>query len=167
MKTNIYNELKGKISELNKINDEINLIEWNKDDGPKFTSVEEMKEFENKVNNGELDYIFDEETTNTKGEMLKTEEITKDDYLFYIYTYKRKNEFITYLTIKDLKSNEILQNVCGNVSNNKDDELSYNKSLTNDIKNNTIDHIFNKIITDIDKNISELKKKYEELTNAS
>ena len=87
--------------------------------------------------------------------------------LFYIYTYKRKNEFITYLTIKDLKSNEILQNVCGNISNNKDDELSYNESLTNDIKNNTLDYIFNKIITDIDKNISELKKKYEELTNAS
>jgi hypothetical protein len=87
--------------------------------------------------------------------------------LFYIYTYKRKNEFITYLTIKDLKSNEILQNVCGNISNNKDDELSYNESLTNDIKNNTLDYIFNKIITDIDKNISELKKKYEELTNVN
>lgn len=86
---------------------------------------------------------------------------------FYIYTYKRKNEFITYLTIKDLKSNEILQNVCGNISNNKDDELPYNESLTNDIKNNTINYIFNRIITDIDKNISELKKKYEELTNAS
>lgn len=87
--------------------------------------------------------------------------------LFYIYTYKRKNEFITYLTIKDLKSNEILQNVYGNISNNKDDELSYNESLTNDIKNNTLDYIFNKIITDIDKNISELKKKYEELTNVN
>ena len=87
--------------------------------------------------------------------------------LFYIYTYKRKNEFITYLTIKDLKSNEILQNVCGNISNNKDDELSYNESLTNDIKNNTLDYIFNKIITDIAKNISELKKKYEELTNVN
>ena len=69
--------------------------------------------------------------------MLKTEEITKDDYFFYIYTYKRNDEFITYLTIKDLKSNEILQNICGNISNNKDDELSYNESLTNDIKNNT------------------------------
>ena len=167
MKTNFYNELKGKILELNTINDEINLIEWNKDDGPKFTSVEEMKEFENKVINGELDYVFGEEITNTKGEMLKTEEITKDDYFFYIYTYKRNNKFITYLTIKDLKSNEILQNICGNISNNKVDELSYNESLTNDIKNNTLDYIFNRIITDIDKNISELKKKYEEMTNAS
>lgn len=83
--------------------------------------------------------------------------------LFYIYTYKRKNEFITYLTIKDLKSNEILQNVCGNISNNKDDELSYNESLTNDIKNNTLDYIFNKIITDIDKNISELSKLYYDI----
>lgn len=167
MKADTYIVLKEKISELNKLNDKINLIEWNKDDGPKFTSVEEMKEFENKVINGELDYIFDEEITNTKGEMIKTEEITKDDFFFYVYTYKRKNEFITYLTIKNLKSNEILQSVCGNISNNKDDELSYNENLTNDIKNNTLDYIFNRIITDVDKNISELKRKYEELTNAS
>jgi hypothetical protein len=45
-----------------------------------------MKEFESKVISGKLDYIFDEEITNTKGEMLKTEEITKDDYSFlYLY----------------------------------------------------------------------------------
>ena len=86
MKADTYIVLKEKISELNKLNDEINLIEWNKDDGPKFTSVEEMKEFESKVISGKLDYIFDEEITNTKGEMLKTEEITKDDYSFlYLY----------------------------------------------------------------------------------
>ena len=43
MKADTYIVLKEKISELNKLNDEINLIEWNKDDEPKFTSVEEMK----------------------------------------------------------------------------------------------------------------------------
>jgi len=167
MKADTYIVLKEKISELNKLNDEINLIKWNKDDGPKFTSVEEMKEFESKVISGELDYIFDDDIANTKGEMIKTEEITKDDFFFYVYTYKRKNEFITYLTIKDLKSNEILQNVCGNISTNKDDELSYNETLTNIIKNNTLDNILNEIINEIDKNINNLKKKYEELTNAS
>jgi hypothetical protein len=33
MKADTYIVLKEKISELNKLNDEINLIEWNKDDG--------------------------------------------------------------------------------------------------------------------------------------
>lgn len=167
MKADTYIVLKEKISELNKLNDEINLIEWNKDDGPKFTSVEEMKKFESKVINGELDYIFDDDVANAKGEMIKTEEITKDDFFFYVYTYKRINEFITYLTIKNLKSNEILQNVCGDISANKDDELSYNEALTNKIKNNNLDNILSEIINEIDKNINNLKRKYEELTNAS
>ena len=37
MKTNDYIYLKSKVNELNRINDEISLIEWNKDDGPKFS----------------------------------------------------------------------------------------------------------------------------------
>ena len=116
MKTNTYNELREKLSELNKINDEINLLEWNKDDGPKFESVDEMKEFERKVISGELDYIFNEEKNALNGEMLKTEEITKDDYFFYIYTFKNDNSFITYMSIKNLINSDVLQNLYGNTS---------------------------------------------------
>lgn len=167
MKTNAYNVLKEKISELNKLNDEINLIEWNKDDGPKFTSVEEMKEFENKVVNGELDYIFENDVDSKKNEIIKSEKITKDNYLFNVYTYKINDSFNTYLIIKDLQDNEIIENVCGNKSISKDQALSYNDNLTNDIKNKSIDDIFNNLITEIENNINNLKKKYEELTNAS
>ena len=52
MENNIYADIKSKLLELNRINDEVNLLEWNKDDGPKFDSVYEMKEFERKVING-------------------------------------------------------------------------------------------------------------------
>lgn len=167
MGNNIYADIKSKLLELNRINDEVNLLEWNKDDGPKFDSVDEMKEFELKVINGELDYIFNEEKTAMSGEMIKTEEITKDDYFFYIYTFKNDNKFITYMSIKNLINNDVLQNLYGNKTTDKEQALSYNEKLKNDIINNTLDYIFENIIVDINNNISNLKKKYEELTSIS
>ena len=59
-----YNKLKENILEMNKIQDEINLIEWNTDDEFKcanFDSVEEMKEFERQVLDGEFDFLFTDE----------------------------------------------------------------------------------------------------------
>ncbi len=167
MENNIYADIKSKLLELNRINDVVNLLEWNKDDGPKFDSVDEMKEFERKVINGELDYIFNEEKTAMSGEMIKTEEITKDDYFFYIYTFKNDNKFITYMSIKNLINNDVLQNLYGNKTTDKEQALSYNEKLKNDIINNTLDYIFENIIVDINNNISKLKKKYEELTSIS
>lgn len=167
MGNNIYADIKSKLLELNRINDEINLLEWNKDDGPKFDSVDEMKEFERKVINGELDYIFNEEKTAMSGEMIKTEEITKDDYFFYIYTFKNDNKFITYMSIKNLINNDVLQNLYGNKTTDKEQALSYNEKLKNDIINNTLNYIFENIIVDINNNISNLKKKYEELISIS
>lgn len=77
MENKIYADIKSKLLELNRINDEVNLLEWDKNDESKFDSVDEMKEFELKVINNELDYIFNEEKTAMSGEMIKTEEITK------------------------------------------------------------------------------------------
>lgn len=77
MENKIYADIKSKLLELNRINDEVNLLEWDKNDESKFDSVDEMKEFELKVINDELDYIFNEEKTAMSGEMIKTEEITK------------------------------------------------------------------------------------------
>lgn len=99
--------------------------------------------------------------------MIKTEEITKDDYFFYIYTFKNDNKFITYMSIKNLINNDVLQNLYGNKTTDKEQALSYNEKLKNDIINNTLDYIFENIIVDINNNISKLKKKYEELTSIS
>ena len=58
MKSEHYLTLKKNINEINNINDEINFIEWNNEDGPKFDTVEEMKQFYEKVSNNEFDYFF-------------------------------------------------------------------------------------------------------------
>ena len=63
--------LKSKINILNDLNDKINLIEWNKDDGPKFESVEEMKEFEKKVINGDFEFVLDDNTDTDNNTILK------------------------------------------------------------------------------------------------
>jgi len=102
MKADTYIVLKEKISELNKLNDEINLIEWNKDDGPKFTSVEEMKEFESKVISGKLDYIFDEEITNE----LKLRKNYNDDELIIIIENARNVLKVKY-NVEVIKLNQI------------------------------------------------------------
>lgn len=102
MKADTYIVLKEKISELNKLNDEINLIEWNKDDEPKFTSVEEMKEFESKVISGKLDYIFDEEITNE----LKLRKNYNDDELIIIIENARNVLKVKY-NVEVIKLNQI------------------------------------------------------------
>ena len=102
-----------------------------------------------------------------KREILATEEITKDDYFFYIYTFKNGNKFITYMSIKNLINNDVLQNLYGNKTTDKEQALSYNEKLKNDVINNTLDYIFKNIIVDINNNIDKLKKKYEELTSIS
>jgi len=168
MKANNYEILKTKIEELNNLNDEINLIEWNKEDGPRFSSVEEMKEFENRIINGELDYILDESIIeDTESNMINTFNHTIDNYFFYIYTFKKDNEFITYLTIKDLNNNYVLNHLYGNKTSNEESAHSYFEKLKNDITTNTLDYLFKNMIVDVEKNINILKTKYEKLTNES
>lgn len=168
MEANIYNILKTKITELNNIHDEINLIEWNNEDGPHFESVEEMKEFENRVINGELDYILGQPIIdNINNEMIETFKHTINNYFFYIYTFKNDNDFITYLTIKDLDTNDVLNHLYGNKVANKELAHSYFEKLKEDITSNTLDYIFTNMIKDVDKNINILQNKYKELTNLS
>ena len=86
MKSESFKLLKSKINILNDLNDKINLIEWNKDDGPKFESVEEMKEFEKKVINGDFEFVLDDNIDIDNNTILKDYKTTKDNYFFYIYT---------------------------------------------------------------------------------
>ena len=102
MKSESFKLLKSKINILNDLNDKINLIEWNKDDGPKFESVEEMKEFESKVISGKLDYIFDEEITNE----LKLRKNYNDDELIIIIENARNVLKVKY-NVEVIKLNQI------------------------------------------------------------
>ena len=54
--------------------------------------------------------------TAMSGKMIKTEEI---DYFSYIYTFKNDNKFITYMSIKNLINNDVLQNLYGNKTTDK------------------------------------------------
>lgn len=168
MKTNVYDEIKSKLKELNNINDEINLIEWNKDDGPKFSSVEEMKEFENRVVNGDFDYLLDNtDNEETNNNLLQTFNYTLNNFEFYIYTLKKNNDYIIYMDMKELSSDEILNNMYGKKCSTKEESNSYFEKLKNDITSNDIDYILENILIDITNNIKNLKIKHNELTNES
>lgn len=167
MKSESFKLLKSKINILNDLNDKINLIEWNKDDGPKFESVEEMKEFEKKVINGNFEFVLDDNTDTDNNTILKDYKTTKDNYFFYIYSYKNNDKYITYLSLKNLDETDCIHNIYGYKTDDENSALTYFDKLKNDISNNTIDYILNKMIIDVDKNINNLKNKYEKLTSES
>lgn len=165
MKTSTFEILKEKINQLNSIRDKIDFIEWNKDDGPKFTSIKEMKDFENKVNNGELDYIFNNDIAISNNKIIKAYKITKDNYFFYIYTYSNNGSYLTYMNIKNLSNNDVLENLYGYKANNMEKALSYSGNLNKDISNNTLEQIFKNIINDISNKTKELTAEYIKLTS--
>lgn len=169
MKTDIYTDIKNKVLELNRINDEVSLFEWNKDDGPKFDSVEEMKEFEERVLNGDLDYLVndDPDFISDIDCVVNTFKHSINDYTFYIYTYKKNDDYITYMSIKYLDENDTINNIYGYKTSDKEKSDSYVEKLKNDITTNTLDYIFTNIKSDVENNIKNLKTKYEELTSVS
>lgn len=170
MITDIYKDIKNKVLELNRINDEVNLFEWNKDDGPKFDSVEEMKEFEERVLNGDLDYLISDDPDvihNDIDFVVDTFKHSINDYTFYIYTYKKNDDYITYMSIKCLNEDDTINNIYGYKTSDKKQSDSYVEKLKNDITTNTLDYIFTNIKTDVENNIKNLKTKYNELTSAS
>lgn len=171
---NTYNKIKENISELNKIQDEINLLEWNTDDEFKcanFNSVEEMKEFEEKVLNGEFDFIFsDEDINNIKntGNIIESYEHTLDNINFYIYTYEdTNNNYTTYMAIKNIDDDNTIDKLYGYKTSIKSESHDYFEKLKNDISNNTLEYILENIVIDIENNIKNLKIKYDKMVNES
>ena len=167
MKSDSFKILKSKINILNDLNDKINLIEWNKENGPKFGSVKEMKEFEKKIINDNFEFILDNNNDNDNNTILRDYKITKNNYFFYIYSYKNNDKYITYLSLKNLDETDCIHNIYGYKTDDENSALTYFDKLKNDISNNTIDCILNKMIIDVDKNINNLKNKYEKLTSES
>lgn len=170
MKTDIYTDIKNKVLELNRINDEVSLFEWNKDDGPKFDSVEEMKEFEERVLNGDLDYLVNDDPDFIHSDIdcvVNTFKHSINDYTFYIYTYKKNDDYITYMSIQYLDDDDTINNIYGYKTSDKEKSDSYVEKLKDDITTNTLDYIFTNIKIDVENNIKNIKRKYDELTSAS
>lgn len=156
---------------MNTLNDEIGLIEWNKDDGPKFESVDQMKEFISKLENNEFDYLFNgsKETSveETKSPIVESFELTLNNIFFYIYTFEKNDNFITYMSLKNLDENDTLHNLCGNKSSSKESAHSYFEELKNAITTNELDDILENLIVGAENTIKQLKQKLELLTSES
>lgn len=167
MKTDIYKKIKDKVLEMNALNDEISLIEWNKDEGPKFESVEEMKEFENRFINGGFDYLLDDIDTENSNNMLETFDYSLDNFFFYIYTFKKNGNYITYMSIKNLDEDDSIYNICGNKCSDEKSAHSYFDNLKNIITNNNLDDILEHLLIGVERQIKDLKLRYNELTSES
>lgn len=172
MKLENYKELKATVCEMNKTNDEIALIEWNHDDGPKFKNVQEMKEFYDRLKNNELDYLFSDDLNNvpdTKDLIIESFEYTLEDLFFYIYTFQNTstNKYVTYMSIKNLKENETLHNLCGNAATDIETAHTYFESLKVSITSNTIDDILQNLLVSAKNTLKKLKEKLNKLTSES
>ena len=174
MKIKNYEKLKFNVKIMNEINDDISLIEWNNSDGPKFESVEEMKDFYERLKNNELDYLFTNEyietndIPNTKDIIIESYKHTLDNIYFYLYTFKNNssNEYITYLSLKKLNENYFLNNLCGNCATDKKSAHKYFEKIKNSINTtNNIDDILEDLIIGTENTIKLLKNKLNSLTN--
>lgn len=171
MKNEHYLKLRDRVSEMNKINDEISLIKWNNEDGPKFSSIEEMKEFENRLKNNEFDYLFGNDDNaiilDTIDIIVESYSHKLDNILFHIYTYQNKSNlnYITYMTLTNVNDNNIIDNLCGNSTSNKESAHNYFEILKETITNNNINDILENLIIGAEATIISLKNTLSNLTS--
>ncbi len=163
-----YSELKKLVSQMNRLNDEISFQKYNLDPGPKFESVEEMKEFILKVDN-DYNFIFDDNeefvTNEPKNIFIESFNYSKDDIYFFIYTFEKNDKYITYLSMKNLKDNECINNLCGKESLDKNSAHNWFNIIKDNITNNSIETIINDLITGAKKTIKSLEQELKELTS--
>lgn len=169
MKNEQYLKLQKQVIEMNKINDEISLINWNREDGPKFSSIEEMKDFEKRLNNNEFDFLFNEEDNTkefNKNIIIESFTHTLEDISFYIYTFQNKNnsKYITYMSLTNKDNNQI-DKLCGNFATNQELAHNYFEILKNEIISNNITDILDNLIIGAEKTIISLKNKLALLTS--
>lgn len=163
-----YYELKDIILKMNNLNDKISLIKFNNDEGPKFKDVKEMKDFISNIENGTFDFLFDEDNTNfntLEKAFIETYELEKENYLFYLFTYKRNCEYITYLNVKSIDENNAIFNMCGNITIDKEKAHAHFDSLKKSIENNDTNTILDNLITGAENTLEKLKIEYNNLTS--
>lgn len=164
-KMNFFNELKELILQMNELDDEISFLKYNLESGPKFSSVKEMKKFICCVENNCFDFLFDNEDINSNSSnkpFVESFSYTKDNIYFFIYTLKKYNSYETYLSIKI--NNDIINNLCGKKSDDKDIAHKYLRSLEIFIMDHSIDEIINNLIIKTKNIIEDLKIELQNLT---
>ncbi len=166
----MYSELKDLVSQMNKLNDEISFHKYNRDPGPKFESVEEMKEFILKVDNS-YDFLFDDKedvvTYNPEKQFIESFNYSKDDIFFFIYTFEKNDKYITYLSIKHLKEDDFINNLCGKENTDKRSAHNWFNEIKESIINNSIDTIISDLIIGAKNTIKKLEIELQELASAN
>ena len=140
------------------------------DDGPKFSSVKEMKDFIEKVENDDFNYLFEDESENIKDSDFKDVFVesfkhTKDNIFFFIFTFQKNNKYITYLSLKNLDQDDMINNLCGKQDIDKQSAHLHFENLKDTIKSNSIDDILENLIMGATNTIEKLKSELQELTS--
>lgn len=156
---------------MNKLNDELNFIEWNKEEGHKFDTLEEMKDFEIKLENGDFDFLFakieelDKKTLNNA--ILEYYISILENIYFYVYVLKKHDKYITYLALKSNEDTDVLDKLCEKQYDDRKKAHMYFETLKMEISSNAIENILQLIIDGVEQTIISLKNKLELLTNES
>lgn len=123
-----------------------------------------MKQFYEKLSNNEFDYLFlesDKEKIDLSGnKIIESYEYFTDNYFFYIYTFQKDNDYITYMSVKNIVENDVLNNLCGNKVSDRELARDYFETLKNDITTNNIEDILKTLIIDTDKILIQLKNRW-------
>lgn len=166
-----YFTLKNKVLEINKLNDKISLIEWNKDDGPKFDTIEEMKDFERKLENGDFDFLFfgieEFKKKNISHNIIESYTYTLENICFNVYILKKNKRYITYLALKSNEDENVLHNLCRKEYVDKKNAYLHFETLKIELASNTIENIIQALIDGAEQTINSLKNKLELLTSES
>lgn len=153
------------IKEIEKLKDNIEFIKYNKEDGPKFDSIQEMKDLKRKFEIGEFDCLFNKNESNIR--FIDKEQIIKNGNMFLVYLYKKDNNYITSLALKMYNSNDIIYDLYTNKNENYDiTNESFNK-LKEYIKLSDTDIIINELYNNLIDIKNKLKSELEELTGNS
>ena len=164
MKYKDSNKIYELIKEIEKLKDNIEFIKYNKEDGPKFDSIQEMKDFKRKYEIGEFDYLFDKDNHNI--DFIDKEQIIKNENIFLVYLYKNDNNYITSLALKN-DCNDMIYDLYTNRSVSYDvANESFNK-LKECIKLRDTDIIINELYNNLINIKNKLKNELEELTDNS
>lgn len=162
-----YSILKDKVFEMNKLQDEISFRNWNNEDGYKFSSIEEMKEFNKRLENGDLDYLFtgSDEIKVPTIKIIENYSHKFENMLINVFLVEKNEKYITFMNITNNEDNDMLENLCRNQNESQKNAYKHFNILKDEVITNSIEDILKSLITGSEKTITLLKNKLTLLTS--
>ena len=85
--------------------------------------------------------------------------------LINVFLIEKNKEFITFMTITNNDDNDMLENLCRNQNESKQNAYIYFNTLKDEVTTNSIDDILKSLIIGAEKTIISLKNKLALLTS--